>query len=98
MIEFRDRNYLTLDALFCASGERVNRFQFQPRRGEVSVPALFNQKLRESRPVPRIFLWTLLGVFNAFLWLMLLAFHWEISMRSREVKYFGTQLFPVPAQ
>ena len=62
------------------------------------MPALFNQKLRESRPVPRIFLWTLLGVFNAFLWLMLLAFHWEISMRSREVKYFGTQLFPVPAQ
>ena len=62
------------------------------------MPALFNQKLRESRPIPRIFLWTLLGVFNAFLWLMLLAFHWEISMRSREAAYFGTKLFPVGAQ
>ncbi len=62
------------------------------------MPASFNQKLRESRPIPRIFLWTLLGVFNAFLWVMLLRFDWEISMRSREAAYFGTQLFPIGTQ
>lgn len=59
------------------------------------MPSLPNQKPGESRPAPRIFLWTLLGVFNAFLWLLLLAFHWEISLRAREVHYFGRQLFPV---
>ncbi|MBZ5496572.1 MAG: PAS domain-containing protein [Acidobacteriia bacterium] len=59
------------------------------------MPALLNQKLKESRPLPRIFLWTLLIVFNALLWLLLLLFHWEISLRSREINYFGTQLFPV---
>jgi len=62
------------------------------------VPALLHQRLKESRPLPRIFLWTLLGVFNVVLWLLLLAFHWEISIRAREVQYFGTQLFPVYAQ
>lgn len=62
------------------------------------MPALLHQKLSESRPISRIFLWTLIGVFNASLWLLLLAFHWEISMRSREIHYFGTQLFPVEAQ
>jgi two-component system sensor histidine kinase HydH len=59
------------------------------------MPTLLNKKLKESRLVPRTFLWTLLGIFNAFLWLLLLAFHWEISLRSREVNYFGTQLFPL---
>jgi signal transduction histidine kinase len=44
--------------------------------------------------MPRIFLWTLLGIFNILLWLLLLAFHWEISMRARENNYFGTRLFP----
>jgi signal transduction histidine kinase len=62
------------------------------------VPALLHQRLKESRPLPRIFLWTLLGVFNIVLWLLLLAFHWEISIRAREVHYFGTRLFPVYAQ
>lgn len=62
------------------------------------MPALLHQRLKESRPLPRIFLWTLLGVFNVVLWLLLLAFHWEISIRAREVQYFGTQLFPVYAQ
>jgi signal transduction histidine kinase len=61
------------------------------------VPALLSHKLKEGRPLPRIFLWTLLAVFNAFLWLLLLAFHWEISLRAREVRYFGTQLFPLQA-
>jgi signal transduction histidine kinase len=42
-----------------------------------------------------MFLWALLAVFNAFLWTLLLAFHWEISLRAREVSYFGRQLFPV---
>lgn len=58
------------------------------------MPALLHQKLRESRPVPRIFLWILLLVFNVFLWFLLLAFHWEISLRAREANYFGTRLFP----
>ncbi len=62
------------------------------------MPSLFSQELKEGRPLPRIFLWTLLVVFNAILWLLLLAFHWEISLRSREVSYFGTQLFPTQAQ
>jgi signal transduction histidine kinase len=62
------------------------------------VPALLHQKLKEAPPISQIFLWTLLGVFNVFLWYLLLAFHWEISMRAREVHYFGTQLFPVYAQ
>jgi two-component system nitrogen regulation sensor histidine kinase GlnL len=61
------------------------------------VPALLSQKIKEGRPASRIFLWTLLGIFNAFLWLMLLAFHWEISLRARERQYFGTQLFPLQA-
>ncbi len=43
----------------------------------------------------RTFLYTLLIVFNAFLWLLLIAFHWEISLRIREVEYFERQLFPV---
>ncbi len=62
------------------------------------MPAHLHQRLKESRPMPRIFLWTLLGIFNVFLWLLLLAFHWEISMRARERNYFGTQLFPINAQ
>ncbi len=59
------------------------------------MPAHAYQKLKENRPTPRILLWTLLGIFNVFLWLLLSAFHWEISMRAREVHYFGTRLFPV---
>jgi signal transduction histidine kinase len=47
---------------------------------------------------PRALIYGLLAVFNAFLWLLLLAFHWEISLRVREVQYFGRQLFPVRAQ
>ncbi len=62
------------------------------------MPEQFGQKKRESRPLPRIFLWILLGVFNAFLWLLLFAFHWEITLRSREIHYFGTQLFPLHTQ
>ena len=62
------------------------------------MPAQFSQQKSENRPLSRIFLWTLLGVFNAFLWLLLLAFHWEITLRSREIHYFGTQLFPLHTQ
>jgi|WetSurSiteA1Bulk_404760.scaffolds.fasta_scaffold05635_2 signal transduction histidine kinase len=62
------------------------------------MPEQFGQKKGESLPLPRIFLWTLLGVFNAFLWLLLLAFHWEITLRAREIHYFGTQLFPLHTQ
>ncbi len=62
------------------------------------MPSTLSQPLQERRPRPRIFLWVLLAVFNALLWLLLLAFHWELSLRSREVSYFGTQLFPLRAQ
>ncbi len=47
---------------------------------------------------PRVFLWVLLGAFTSLLWLLLAAFHWEISLRSREIEYFGTRLFPAKAQ
>jgi signal transduction histidine kinase len=46
---------------------------------------------------PRAYLYGLLAAFNALLWLLLLAFHWEISLRAREVQYFGKQLFPLSA-
>jgi two-component system nitrogen regulation sensor histidine kinase GlnL len=59
------------------------------------VPEELTRRIKVGRPKSRIFLWSLLGIFNAFLWLLLLAFHWEISLRAREVRYFGTQLFPV---
>lgn len=62
------------------------------------MPALLSQKLKEGRPIPRIFLWVLLGVFNTVLWLLLLAFHWEVSLRIREVRYFDRQLFPIQTQ
>jgi signal transduction histidine kinase len=62
------------------------------------MPTQLSQGTRESRPLPRIFLWALLGIFNAFLWLLLLAFHWEITLRAREIHYFGTQLFPLRTQ
>ena len=59
------------------------------------MPAHLSKRRLETRPLPRIFLWSLLIVFNAFLWILLMAFHWEISLRAREVAYWGTQLFPV---
>ena len=65
---------------------------------EEQVPKVLGQKLKDGRPISRIFLWILLGVFNAVLWLLLLAFHWEISLRVREVRYFGHQLFPIQEQ
>jgi hypothetical protein len=43
----------------------------------------------------RTFLYALLIIFNVFLWTLLFAFQWEISLRIREVEYFGNQLFPV---
>ena len=57
------------------------------------MPQSLSQKVKGGRPVSRIFLWVLLVVFNAVLWLLLLAFHWEISLRVRENRYFGLQLF-----
>ena len=65
---------------------------------EEKVPELLRRKLNQGRPISRIFLWVLLGVFNAVLWLLLLAFHWEISLRVREVRYWGHQLFPIQEQ
>lgn len=53
------------------------------------------QLTRTERVSPRVFLYGLLIAFNAFLWLLLLAFQWEISLRAREVQYFGRYLFPL---
>jgi signal transduction histidine kinase len=50
---------------------------------------------RTESASPRLFLYGLLVAFNAFLWLLLLAFQWEISLRAREVQYFGRYLFPL---
>jgi signal transduction histidine kinase len=52
------------------------------------------------RPVEssRFFLYALLVAFNICLWLLLGAFHWEISLRAREVHFFGRQLFPLRTQ
>jgi signal transduction histidine kinase len=47
---------------------------------------------------PRAILYGLLAAFNTLIWLLLGAFHWEISLRAREVHYFGKQLFPLRAQ
>lgn len=53
---------------------------------------------RTESASPRMFLYGLLVAFNAFLWLLLLAFQWEISLRAREVQYFGRHLFPLHSQ
>ena len=53
---------------------------------------------RTESTSPRVFLYGLLVAFNAFLWLLLLAFQWEISLRAREVQYFGRYLFPLHSQ
>ena len=58
----------------------------------------FTSAIRTGSSSPRAFLYGLLVAFNALLWLVLLAFHWEISLRAREVEYFGRQLFPVGQQ
>jgi len=47
---------------------------------------------------PRAFLYILLLAFNALLWLLLAAFQWQISLRAREIEYFGQQLFPATSQ
>ena len=52
-------------------------------------------KVRMDDLGPRALIYTLLVVFNVFLWVMLFAFQWEISLRAREVEYFERQLFPV---
>jgi two-component system, sporulation sensor kinase E len=53
---------------------------------------------RSASPNPRIFLYGLLVAFNAFLWMLLLAFRWQISLRAREIEYLGKHLFPVRTQ
>ncbi|MBM3791970.1 MAG: PAS domain-containing protein, partial [Acidobacteria bacterium] len=47
---------------------------------------------------PRRLIYGLLFAFNALLWLLLIAFQWEVSLRAREAHYFGQQLFPLRAQ
>lgn len=59
------------------------------------MPAQLTSATRTESASPRVFLYGLLVAFNAFLWLLLLAFQWEISLRAREVQYFGRYLFPL---
>jgi signal transduction histidine kinase len=62
------------------------------------MPAQLTSATRTESMSPRVFLYGLLVAFNAFLWLLLLAFQWEISLRAREVQYFGRYLFPPHSQ
>ena len=59
------------------------------------MTAQLTSATRTESASPRVFLYGLLVAFNAFLWLLLLAFQWEISLRAREVQYFGRYLFPL---
>jgi signal transduction histidine kinase len=67
-----------------------------PREGNMG--AKLSPIMRTRSTSPRALLYTLLVAFNALLWLLLWAFHWEISLRAREVQYFGRQLFPIRSQ
>jgi signal transduction histidine kinase len=62
------------------------------------MPAQLTSATRTESMSPRVFLYGLLVAFNAFLWMLLLAFQWEISLRAREVQYFGRYLFPLHSQ
>ncbi len=62
------------------------------------MTAQLTSATRAESTSPRMFLYGLLVAFNAFLWLLLLAFQWEISLRAREVQYFGRHLFPLHSQ
>ncbi len=46
----------------------------------------------------RALLYGMLIAFNLLLWILLWAFHWEVSLRAREAEYFGRQLFPIRRQ
>lgn len=50
------------------------------------------------KTLARRLIYILLLAFIALLWLLLLAFRWEVSLRAREAYYFGRQLFPLRAQ
>ncbi len=58
----------------------------------------FESAIRSRGLTTRIFIYALLIAFNAYLWLLLWAFQWQISLRAREVQYFGRYLFPIRAQ
>ena len=62
------------------------------------MPEQLTSATRTESISPRVFLYGLLVAFNALLWLLLLAFQWEISLRAREVQYFGRYLFPPHSQ
>ncbi len=59
------------------------------------MPAQLTTATRMGKMSPRVFLYGLLVALNALSWLLLLAFHWEISLRVREAQYFGKYLFPL---
>lgn len=56
------------------------------------------QTTRHAGGGTRAVLYGLLIAFNALIWILLWAFHWEVSLRAREADYFGRQLFPVRRQ
>jgi signal transduction histidine kinase len=56
------------------------------------------QTTRHAGGGTRAVLYGLLIAFNALIWILLWAFHWEVSLRAREAEYFGRQLFPIRRQ
>lgn len=56
---------------------------------------LTGSKTRKEVIGPRALIYTLLILINVLLWIMLVAFQLEVSLRTREVEYFERQLFPV---
>ena len=57
-----------------------------------------HQYILEKRSSSRAFLYGIVIAINVLLWILLVAFHWEVSLRAREVAYYGRQLFPLRSQ
>ena len=57
-----------------------------------------HQYILAKRTSSRAFLYGIVIAINVLLWILLVAFHWEVSLRAREVAYYGRQLFPLRSQ
>jgi len=62
------------------------------------MPGQINQYIPAKRTNSRIFLYSIVIAVNVLLWILLVAFHLEVSLRAREVAYYGRQLFPLRSQ
>jgi PAS domain-containing protein len=72
---------------------------FMPsQRGGALMHEQIHQYVLEKRSSSRAFLYGIVIAINVLLWILLVAFHWEISLRAREVAYYGRQLFPLRSQ